>query len=371
MVRLILLATLFFLGAGAVVIFFWPRENSVATISSIITPVPKDMSQPRVLGWIPYWDEKNAWESFTAHSSDFNFVSFFWYHLDKKGTIVPYRRASEDQALIDTAHQKGVKVMGLVANLPDSDEGGDWDSDRVGQAIGSSTARQKHIAALLALVDKFAFDGIDIDYEALKIAQRDDFSVFIEELARALHARGKLVGVAIHPKTDEGRPDEANGSQAQDWVRLAGAADHLYFMTYTQHAKTSGPGSSGSLDWVRHILYYALEEVGIPREKIFLGIGLFGLRWEKEGSDYRGLNDDLTYAQIQTIIDKTGTTIAWDDTSMSPYIRYQQKNTSYEIWFENARSVETRAQLARQLGLGGVALWRLGGEDDSIWDKLP
>jgi hypothetical protein len=38
----------------------------------------------------------------------------------------------------------------------------------------------------------------------------------IDELGRALHANGKLLGVSLSPKTSENNPAEENGSHAQD-----------------------------------------------------------------------------------------------------------------------------------------------------------
>jgi hypothetical protein len=40
--------------------------------------------------------------------------------------------------------------------------------------------------------DANGYDGIDIDYESLDPADRDAFSLFVEELANALHAEGKV-----------------------------------------------------------------------------------------------------------------------------------------------------------------------------------
>ena len=37
------------------------------------------------------------------------------------------------------------------------------------------------------------YDGIDIDYEALRAGARDSFSAFIAELGTALHAKDKLL----------------------------------------------------------------------------------------------------------------------------------------------------------------------------------
>jgi len=54
--------------------------------------------------------------------------------------------------------------------------------------------------------------------------------------------------------------------------------------------------------------------------------------------------------------------------SISPY-RDAQGN-QHEVWFEDARSLRSKIQLAWELGIKGVALWRLGMEDPNIWPML-
>lgn len=51
-------------------------------------------------------------------------------------------------------------------------------------------------------------------------------------------------------------------------------------------------------------------------------------------------------------------------------MEYQKNGENYIVWFEDVRSVVERVELAVELGVRGVAFWRLGGEDEGVWDKL-
>jgi spore germination protein YaaH len=44
--------------------------------------------------------------------------------------------------------------------------------------------------------------------------------------------------------------------------------------------------------------------------------------------------------------------------------------TLYQVWLEDARSIETKLTVMKNLGLGGVAAWQLGLEDKDIWDVI-
>ena len=127
---------------------------------------PKQPASCSVLGWVPYWDQKQAIDSFRQHAGTIDYLSLFWYNLTPEGTVRRYKHAEVDQGLIDLAHENGTKVFALVANLPDDQrEGGDygWDPDRVGAVIGSEQARAAHIEELVTLAEELGVDGINID----------------------------------------------------------------------------------------------------------------------------------------------------------------------------------------------------------------
>src|SRR5690606_7338449 len=79
--------------------------------------------------------------------------------------------------------------------------------------------RPAHVKAIAELVEANGYDGIDIDYEMFPLETRESFALFVEELAAALHANGRLLAVTVHAKTED-RPPFA-GAAAQDWTRLA------------------------------------------------------------------------------------------------------------------------------------------------------
>ena len=311
---------------------------------------------------IPYWDQTAAFASFNQNVHLFNFVTVFWYTLSRDGGVRKYTYATEDPQIINFAHANGVKVFGLIANLPD--EGGGWDSERVNKVISTKSARGNHIADIISLAERMNFDGISIDYEKLETYQKDNFTAFIKELAPALHEKGKLLGVAIHPKSGEGKPQEDNGSAAQDLVPISLAADQLYFMTYGEHWDESLPGPIASLSWVRNVINYALS-ISVPREKIFMGVPLYGLDWPKNGSSY-GTAKGLTYSEVAGLINQYKPTLVVDTAEGSAHFTYESSGQTHEVWFENYQTLQPKLEFAKSLGIS-TTFWRLGGEDPQVW----
>jgi len=368
--KFLLFIIVFFLAWGLLVYMMYYNTKKSEKRKEVSKEKIKQFN-PKIIGWIPFWDQENAFESFAKNPSTFDFISVFWYRIDSNGAIKTYKSAVIDPSIIEFAHKHNVKVLAVIANLVDYTEGEGWDESRVAKIISTPGNRDKHINDILSLVDEQNLDGIDIDYEALGGTQRENFSLFIEELSQKLHNKGKTLGVAIHPKTSENDPQENNGAHAQDLLRISKAADQMYFMTYTQHEITSEPGAPGEIGWTRGVLSYAIDKVRVPSEKVFLGIGLSGVKWQvsADGS-YEGISDDIKFSEVLSTAKKNNAQTKWDGNSKSPYLEYLQNGKKYVIWFENSESASARFDLAKEFGVGGLAFWRLGGEDSKVWEEI-
>lgn len=325
----------------------------------------------KVVASIPYWDQDRAFASFRENVDAIDFLSVFWYTLDRHGNIRKYVYANEDRGLLRFAHENGVKVLALIANLPDDEKEGrgkTWDPKRVDKVIESDQARRKHVDDIVQLVTKGNFDGVIIDYEALPGRMRKKYSLFMARLSKGLHAHGKILAVALHPKTSEFNPREDNGSHAQDWHYLREYVDQLHFMTFGEHTPHSPPGPVASPGWIRAVLEYIVKDVKLPSGQVFYGMPLYGEAWAKKRRGYVGRDVDLTYSDIEQEINSRNQSGNWSDEYSSPFARFRDKDdVSTVIWYEDERSIEIKLQQVREYGLCNLMLWRLGGEDPGVW----
>lgn len=351
------------------VIIFWgfSRVTGRKSAISLVKPAPSasdsKRSEPlKVKVSIPYWDQEKALSSFRENVKLVDYVSLVWYFLGSDGKIHKYEYTKEDLSIINFAHDNGVKVEVVITNLP---EDGGWDSDRVENVLKNEDLLEKHIEEIVAFTQKLNIDGVDIDYEQLNKNLTDNFSEFIKRLGDALHQKGKYLGIALHPKSDDGIGNE-NGALSQDWKELAQGADNLYIMAFGQHWDEGGPGPIASLPWVERIVKYA-QSLGIEKSKLFLTIPLFGYEWREESEKAaRG----LTFQDAKKIISGNGVEVKWDKDAASSYFEYKRGGNEFEVWFEDARSVERKMELADSAGFEGITFWRLGGEDPQIWEDL-
>ena len=103
-----------------------------------------------------------------------------------------------------------------------------------------------------------------------------------------------------------------------------------------------------------------------------------GLKLDKDGK----LAETTIYSPApDTIVGRlrqSDTVRGWDDTAATPYADYTAEGDRYRLWYEDARSVSAKMQLARMFGVGGVSLWRLGtipnygdaGLDYDVWSAV-
>lgn len=341
---------------------------AVGLVASLVTnvfgpPATPDASPasvaPLVVGAVPYWAQAESSASLVQHAPRVDVATEWAYGVNPDGSISLPRTTARmnDPALATQLRPQNVAMIPTVANTT----GGGWDGATVARVIGDPVLRGAHIAALLKLITDNDFAGVQIDYEDLTGADRSNFSVFVSELSPAVHRVGKVLYVTLHPKENDAGYDQRN--LAQDYSVVGQAADKVVLMAYDWHWQSGASGPIAPLSWVGSVVRYTTSQV--PAAKILLGVPLYGYDWVGTKAQV------LTWNQVQQLVAAHQAQVQWDEASQSPHFTYMTDGVTHEVWFENARSVGLKVGLGTQNKLGGIELWRLGGEDPAVWDQLP
>ncbi len=240
-------------------------------------PAPKPTV--KLSAWIVFDDEGTSVASFKNHAKLLSSVSAEWIVCSKTGAISRPSKPTEAQRaqLLDIAKKNQVKLYALVANSGFTPEG-------VEAAMATPEAMKTHIDAMVSIAVQDGVDGIDLDYESLMAKDREAFSVFVQKLADALHAKKLGLVMAVHAKESE--PGNWDGAQAQDFAVIGKAADFVRVMTYDFHWETSEAGPIAPPDWVDRVMTFAKSE--IPASKPGdLELPAYGYSWPgKKASDF-------------------------------------------------------------------------------------
>ncbi|RDI21816.1 glycosyl hydrolase family 18 (putative chitinase) [Rhodococcus sp. AG1013] len=314
---------------------------------------------PLVIGAIPYWDRSAALTSMRTYARYIDVASPWSYSVSADGTptVAEGTSPDADSELGTHSGDSSIRTIPTITNTTD----GRWDRETIAKVLLDPALRRAHVEALTGLVEEYGFDGVQIDYENLSAADRDSFSTFVRELGDALHRIDRVLYVAVHAKPNDTGYGPHN--EAQDYAAIAAGADRVIVMAYDRHWATSTAGPIAPYDWVEEVIRYAVTR--IPREKLVLGVGLYGYDWVGSAAT------PLTWAEVMSVAEVHRSPMHWDETSLSTHFTYVVDGITHEVWFENARSVEAKSALARRHGLASIALWRLGGEDPSIWRLGP
>jgi spore germination protein len=283
-------------------------------------------------------------------------VSVDWLQSRADGSVVAPRL---DVAFIAEARRKDCRVFATLTDYNETVH--TFDRSIPAAILATSASRRRHAAAVAAWCKSQGVDGVDVDWEALKASDRDAFSAFVEELARRLHADGRLIAVDVVPKFRE--PGSWGTPQAQDWARLGRAVDQFRVMTYNYSGSWSGPGPLSPPDWMDRVLTYAESQV--PPRRIVMGLGFYGRDWQ--GSTTK----DLVWSDMRAI--RAGYSPKEMRTGSGElYVTYRKDGALHEAYFPDRTAIRAKAEmlLSRHPHVRGVYAWEMGQEDPRAWREL-
>ncbi|ODM26755.1 glycoside hydrolase [Clostridium sp. Bc-iso-3] len=279
-------------------------------------------------------------------------ISPTWFQVkNDKGELI--NRAYSKY--VDWAHGEGYQVWALLSN--------DFtDTDMTSRLLNNTDARDNLIKEILAYAALYKLDGINIDFENMYNSDRDVFTQFVREISPLLREQGLVVSVDV------------NDIKCYDKRALSQPVDYIMYMSYDQHWSTSPvAGSVAQVSWQEKILKRVLEEEGVPREKLLLGIPFYTRLW-KETTDASGkkklTSSALTMKQAKNNIIENKAKVEWDEESGQFYAEYTKDNTYYRLWLEDANSINLKASLAQKYRLAGTCAWSIYFVSEDIWDVL-
>jgi len=302
-------------------------------------------------------DIPSSKDSMLKHAKLIDEISFFWYSFDGNGNVYPADKV--DMSVKDAAQKNKAKAYAVIHNL--TKEG--FDANLAHKVLANSTARNNLVQSLVKMTIKDGWDGIAVDIEKTPPSDRKNFSTFITELHKGLKAKDKVLNVSIPAKFVDYPSDLWSG--AYDYAAIGKGADQVVLMTYDEHGTGTTHGPIASHDWVNRVMTYAVGQ--IPKEKIVMGMPVYSFDW---GTDKPTKPDYLTYKQSLERAKKFGVEVFYDGAEQVPHYHYTASGVRHEVYFENSKSLGKKLEYAKGHEIHGVAIWRLGMEDQSMWDNV-
>lgn len=232
--------------------------------------------------------------------------------------------------LVATAHHAGAKVIVSLGGAVIPPCGGDWTQ------LAAPAMRQKVVANIMDMVERYDLDGVDIDLEGELMTSIDaagNYTPLAAMLADALHARGKVLTVATGSYPGGMVPDSA-----------LPYFDVIGIMSYDQVGPTWGaPGAE-------HSTYAQAEKdlalwlgKGVPASRIALGMPFYGRGFGSYREGWSLADIAQAFGEHQLASDVVG----------------QRCGGCGYITYNGYPTLEQKAELAGAWG-AGVMIWEIG-----------
>jgi hypothetical protein len=190
----------------------------------------------------------------------------FWVPTQAGGIARSTQGAITDQTIKTFAawgHANGIKVVLCIYN---GDASWDWNLAKQ----GFKAHREKFIAALVAEMQKFDLDGIDVDLEGPAgnfEADKTAYVAFAKELSSRVHKLGKIVTV-------DSFPWKWNAPNWNWWAALFPYVDAINSMGYDDLGKNPVPDEG----WRRYSTQKS--KAGLYSTKLNIGIPSYKASWQ-------------------------------------------------------------------------------------------
>lgn len=324
----------FLLGALAGFLFF---KYEIILYNILLPPTPpqevaqktenKFLLTKKVSAWLVWWNQDNGFTSLKENRDKISSINPLWYQLKRDAKIEKFSGA-ENKEIINFVKRNNIKIIPVISN--------EQEFFYVQQIIQSEELTNKHIADIVNLVERFDYDGIEINYENLKDeSDLQGFSNLISKLSDQLHEKGKILAVAVHPKT----------SELGEWRILVNRADQIKIMTEAEE----------------EVLASATKI--IEPKRIFLGIHFYG--YDRKENQVK----DLTYKDVLELINRFNPEIKTSP-EQEKYFEYKKDDESHQVYFADHETIAKKIELVKKYDIAGIAIRYLGQEDPKNWQVI-
>lgn len=265
-----------------------------------------------------------------------NVLSVTGFKLRGDGQLLNSRpQVQKDIAAL--AKRTGTEVLPLVT-CTSSSEG------RI--LLSSAESRKRAVAELTALIDG-SYAGVHLDFEYLPPHDAQKLAVFLRELRSLMN--GKKLTMAVFPPVDF--PEKWSGFH--DLKLIGPMLDELVVMCYDYHRPGSTPGPVTDLKWAERNIIQVLKSV--RPEQVWLGIPAYGYDWSRSGkikvlSAREGVKPAHQYKAVR-------------HASGVLHFQYAEHGAMHDVYLADLETRKRMEVLAESHGLKGIALWRLGFEE--------
>lgn len=250
---------------------------------------------------------------------------------------------------------------------------GGWGAGGFSEMAMTEEGRVSFARSCREAAERFALDGIDIDWEypcssqagiAADPRDRENFTLLLRALRDNIGGRSLSIAAGAGEYFIEGTEME----------KVAEIVDYVQIMTYDMRngftceaghhaALRAGRGDGSGLNTMDMVELF--RRAGVPPEKLIIGAAFYSRRWDGVRDEDNGLLQPAGttgqggpgYSDITPeFMARGGFKRYWDQEAQAPYLW----NGSSFISYEDEDAVALKCRYVKEAGLGGIMYWEHG-----------
>ena len=351
-------------------------ENNINIVSALLPP--KKVS----LGFLPFWliDKTKS-----DYSNYINELSYFNLTIDSDGTIQKFTAPGESDPgwhalssgkvdnFLAFEKSKGVNLSLTVFS------GNDTKIDSFLQNPDQSA--QNLVSEISPIMNQYGFSDLNLDIEKVADASPSARLSYVKFVTSVRNLLDKSITITA----DVPPISFVKDTNLADPKALADIVNYIVLMDYDFHnpgsfvtgpvSPESGAGIVSEFD-TESAVQAALTTM--PASKLILAIPLYGYSWETINPVPRSavipasaLSKSNRSAE-EFLAQCATCSAVFDTTDQESHVIYKDTGTGtyHQIFYPDKISTQTKINFIKSENLGGVALWALGYEGNTILDPL-
>jgi cellulose synthase/poly-beta-1,6-N-acetylglucosamine synthase-like glycosyltransferase/peptidoglycan/xylan/chitin deacetylase (PgdA/CDA1 family)/spore germination protein YaaH len=325
----------------------WLRQKPVTPAKPIMPRQPALAEEPVVLAfYVP--SDAASFQSLQSHYQKITHLAPEWFSMRSfEEPLV----AAPDRQVVKFNSSANLQLLPMLSNL----DGNEWQPEIVEELARHPEKRLPFFEKLRDELQAVDARGVLVHWEQVDPAYRSELTSLLTDLANYLHNEELELWLCI---------PVGNDIAVFDLDALAAVVNRFVALLFDENGEEDSPGPTASLPWWNEWFDVLLEH-GAPDQWI-VGIGNYGYDWPHgDKATILGFTDVMARAGV------AGTQAVGAEAPLyQPHFSYEESGVSHSVWFLDAVTFRNQYAKARRRGVGGTALYRLGNEDESIWNVI-
>ncbi len=298
--------------------------------------------------WTAYWGPDNLTDETQDLGASLEALSYFAVYFKEDGSFLLPERLKKDQEKMLVWHERAsLRTYLTFVNDIEKNDGTSSlkDRDLLKKLFASPESREEHIREICSLTQKEGFDGLEIDYEALKDDEAlwENYLYFLKELSVESKKEGLLLRVVLEPSAPFDRMSFPEGPE-------------YVLMCYNLHGTGTKPGPKADQEFLKKML---VKSTALPGQVNF-ALSTGGFFFKETGSVTA-----LTEEEAAKLAREGKIKAKRDPASRALYFKINddQKGKG-TVWYADSTTLKSWIGfLSSEEALGElkISLWKAGG----------